>query len=644
MQTRAPRRHAVLFLFVLVLPCLVLVALGVRMIAEGEELAIARQADAARRELEQIGGELTARLERLKLEEAGRLASGPPAAGIAPPAHPDVALVGWIREGRLLLPWDVDPARARFTAMLTGTPFAEAIAQGEREEAAAQLTQAQASLRRAVTLAPDREWADYPNLLLARVFVKCRCPEDAQPLYQALLASRLVDDHGVPIALYAAKQLLTLGARWTSVVLDGLDERPVTPWTSPPAAYLSRDLLTTLKAAAPTAADRRRADALLSRVADRLAAIERALRLQRDWQGLESVAATRGPDPVWVSYDGGVWLVSTAPSLAGLPPLVIALGARAVLDAAGAATPGRAALAFSTTGTAGEPVGPSFPGLRVSVASTEAEGAIHAWTTQRTYYIVALVAVIGVALLGGTFFWWDVRRELRMAELRSEFVASVSHELRTPITAIRMFAETLQMERPLGAAARAEYLATIVNESERLTRLVNNVLDFSRIERGDKVYTFEPVSLSRIVENAARAMQYPLSRQGFALTVDVDDDVPPVRGDQDAVEQAVLNLLSNAVKYSGDRRAIDLTVARVNGHVVIAVRDEGVGIAPAEQAKIFGRFYRVPTPENGRIPGAGLGLALVDHIVKAHGGHVEVTSAPGQGSTFAIHLPVEAPA
>jgi two-component system phosphate regulon sensor histidine kinase PhoR len=204
-----------------------------------------------------------------------------------------------------------------------------------------------------------------------------------------------------------------------------------------------------------------------------------------------------------------------------------------------------------------------------------------------------------------------------------------------------MFAETLELDRPLGLSARREYLETIVSESERLTRLVNNVLDFSRIERGEKVYHPQPVALARVLDDAARAMRYPLSRHGFELTIDMPDDLPAVRVDPDAIEQAVLNLLSNAMKYSGTARQVALHVTTGVREVVIAVSDRGLGVPASEQTRIFERFYRVPTPDNARIPGTGLGLALVDHIVKGHGGRVEVTSAPGRGSTFAIHLPLE---
>jgi signal transduction histidine kinase len=204
-----------------------------------------------------------------------------------------------------------------------------------------------------------------------------------------------------------------------------------------------------------------------------------------------------------------------------------------------------------------------------------------------------------------------------------------------------MFAETLREGRIEQEGARKEYLDTIVNESERLTRLVDNVLDFSRIERGQKTYRLRPISLEAVVRAAARAVQYPLTSQGFRLTMDVDEGLPRARGDPDALEQAVLNLLTNAIKYSGDSREIGLQLRRVGDGAEIQVVDRGIGIPPEEQERIFGKFYRVPTRENELLPGTGLGLTLVEHVARAHGGRVAVESRPGAGSTFSIRIPLE---
>jgi signal transduction histidine kinase len=237
--------------------------------------------------------------------------------------------------------------------------------------------------------------------------------------------------------------------------------------------------------------------------------------------------------------------------------------------------------------------------------------------------------------------WRDTQRESRLAELRSQFVSSVSHELKTPLTGIRMLAETLQIPEMSDPKTHAEYLETIVGETERLTRLLNNVLDFSKIERGQKSYHMETASLADVLNNVSRTMRFPLAEQGFDFHTEVSGDVPPVRVDRDAIEQAVLNLISNAMKYSGESRTIDLRLSSENGSARIEVRDRGIGIPPQEVKRIFEKFYRVQTPDNHAISGTGLGLALVAHIVEAHGGSVVVDSAVGKGSTFTILLPID---
>ena len=261
------------------------------------------------------------------------------------------------------------------------------------------------------------------------------------------------------------------------------------------------------------------------------------------------------------------------------------------------------------------------------------------WSLRLGFYLLALLLVVSATLFGAYLLWRDVQRELGTVQMRSRFVSSVSHELKTPLTAIRVLAETLRL-RATRPEKQAQYLDTIVGESERLTRLLNNVLDFTKIERGAKTYHRQPHALSEIVRAAASAVQYPLEQKQFHLHVDVSDRLPPMNVDRDAIEQAILNLLVNAMKYSGESRDIELGLEKLDGEAVIRVVDRGVGIAPEEQGHIFSQFYRVQTSENQHVPGTGLGLTLVDHIVKGHGGHVTVESALGRGSTFAIHLPI----
>jgi signal transduction histidine kinase len=182
-------------------------------------------------------------------------------------------------------------------------------------------------------------------------------------------------------------------------------------------------------------------------------------------------------------------------------------------------------------------------------------------------------------------------------------------------------------------------LQTIVQESERLSRLVDNVLDFSKIERGQKLYQLHPTTVASVLESVARSAEYPLRQAGFVLNVN-SPEMLPLNGDADALQQAVLNLVMNAMKYSGARREIEIEARQEELSAVIAVRDYGIGVPAEYKHKIFDRFYRVPSPENQRIPGAGLGLTLVDQVARAHGGVVTVESTPGIGSVFALRLPM----
>ncbi len=179
-----------------------------------------------------------------------------------------------------------------------------------------------------------------------------------------------------------------------------------------------------------------------------------------------------------------------------------------------------------------------------------------------------------------------------------------------------------------------------MNETERLSRLVDNLLDSSRIEYGEKIYRKKWIALADVIRSTAAAMEYPLAQKGFDLNIAIEEGLPPVFADADAIEQAILNLLTNAMKYSGASRAIHLNLKRSGDEVLIEVIDRGLGIEQTEQKRIFDRFYRVRSDTTDRITGAGLGLTLALHIVDAHGGRLEVASVPGRGSTFSVRLPL----
>jgi len=223
--------------------------------------------------------------------------------------------------------------------------------------------------------------------------------------------------------------------------------------------------------------------------------------------------------------------------------------------------------------------------------------------------------------------------------LRSQFVSSVSHELKTPIATIRACAEMIDMGR-VPESEVAGYTSTILGEAERLSRLVEGVLAFSKADQGKRLYRFQSLSLEEVVRSAARAVQYQLYQGQFDLRLEIKGSFPLVNADGEAIEQAVVNLLVNAMKYSGTSHEIELSLRREGNHAVVCVRDRGIGIAPGEQERIFEKFYRAPLADQRHVPGTGLGLALVAQIVKAHCGRVEVESQVGQGSAFSILLPL----
>jgi signal transduction histidine kinase len=227
-----------------------------------------------------------------------------------------------------------------------------------------------------------------------------------------------------------------------------------------------------------------------------------------------------------------------------------------------------------------------------------------------------------------------------MARLKSDFVANVSHDLKTPLSVIRMFGETLEMGRVTDEDRRQEYYRVITREGERLSRLIDNVLDFARIEGGRRTYEMTPTAIEPLIRGTLEAFVYPLAQQGFKVEVSVAADLPEVTLDADAVGQALANLIDNAIKYSGDERALTVDARVVDGWLVLAVSDRGLGIAREEQAKIFEKFYRVGRSDTQGRRGSGMGLALVRHIAEAHGGTIAVESVPGEGSRFSLRLPL----
>ena len=258
----------------------------------------------------------------------------------------------------------------------------------------------------------------------------------------------------------------------------------------------------------------------------------------------------------------------------------------------------------------------------------------------RFHYTV--LAALCVLMVGGIWLTYrNVSREMNLARLKSDFVANVSHELRTPLALIRLYAETLELGRLTAKEKYQEYFRIIREESERLTALINNILDFSRIEAGRKEYEFKETNLADLVRSTLDSYRFQIEQNGFAFEENISGDIPPVIVDREAIARSLLNLVNNALKYSKDQKYIGVSLYRANSRVNLEVRDHGIGIPPNEQEKIFEKFYRCGDPLVHNIKGSGLGLSLVRHIARAHGGDVLVESTPEKGSKFTIALPLD---
>lgn len=225
-------------------------------------------------------------------------------------------------------------------------------------------------------------------------------------------------------------------------------------------------------------------------------------------------------------------------------------------------------------------------------------------------------------------------------KLKSYFVSSVSHDMKTPLTSIKMFAEMLQSSKEVNSEKAKEYLQMIEGESSRLTRLIDNVLDFSNIERGVKQYNFENISLNDIVKQTLKMMQYQLKLNKFNVKLNLAENENLIYADRVAIEEALVNLISNSIKYSKEKKLIEVKTHVKDNFMVLSVKDEGIGISPENLENIFHSFYRIDSKESQRTGGVGLGLSIVKHIMDAHNGKIEVQSEVGKGSKFSLSFPV----
>jgi len=251
-----------------------------------------------------------------------------------------------------------------------------------------------------------------------------------------------------------------------------------------------------------------------------------------------------------------------------------------------------------------------------------------------------VVAVMGVLTL---LTFRLLRRQVALARLKNDLAATVSHELKTPLSSIRVLVETLLDSERLEEPKTREYLELIAQENERLGRLIQNFLTFSRMEKKKYVFHFSSVAVKAVLDGAIDSMRSRLEAPGCRLDVQVAEPLPPILADLDALSAALSNLLENACKYSDDIKHIVVRAWAENGRVLLSVKDNGIGIAARERRKIFQPFYQTDQQLSRKGSGCGLGLSIVQFIVDAHRGSVALESQPGAGSTFTLSLPTALP-
>jgi signal transduction histidine kinase len=253
-------------------------------------------------------------------------------------------------------------------------------------------------------------------------------------------------------------------------------------------------------------------------------------------------------------------------------------------------------------------------------------------------YLFVFILIALLMLLGFAFIMYTINVELRLNKLKSEFISNVSHELKSPLTTIRMMTEILHHNRVETEERKSAYYSAMLEESEHLSHLIDNILDFSRMDDNRKKYDFVDLDLGELLLKFLESTRERLKEQGFDIRYDNPDKVPLIRGDRDAILQVIYNLFDNAIKFSGTSRVIDVTLSPRDNEIVFCVKDYGIGISAKDKERIFDRFYRGDKPQKLGIKGSGIGLTIVKQIVEAHGGTIDIESEVGQGSKVTVRL------
>jgi signal transduction histidine kinase len=272
-----------------------------------------------------------------------------------------------------------------------------------------------------------------------------------------------------------------------------------------------------------------------------------------------------------------------------------------------------------------------FQGSDVFQKAADRQIAVYAWTG---FLVILLI------LIAGGFATRAVGRQIRLNEMKNDFIATVSHELKTPLASMRVLVDTLLEGNVRDEAQANEYLRLTVKENERLSRMIENFLTFSRMERNKVAFTIVDAKPAAIAGDAIESVRTKFATHDCHLAVDIADDLPEMQADHDAIVTVLVNLLDNACKYTTDDKRVSLRIYPDDGFVCFAVSDNGIGLARRHVRRIFERFYQVDSSLTRKAEGCGLGLSIVKFIVDAHKGKITVESKRGQGSTFTVRLPV----
>ncbi len=262
-------------------------------------------------------------------------------------------------------------------------------------------------------------------------------------------------------------------------------------------------------------------------------------------------------------------------------------------------------------------------------------------TSRQSIYFYMFFLIAGILIFGLILTIRAVGHELELAKMKSDFVSTISHEFKSPLTSIRQLAEMLQAGRVPNEERRRRYYDVLVEQSERLSLLIDNILDFTKIEEDRKKFDFEMADIGTILQEIVSNFQNRIRHKGFVIQVEMVKPLPSIKVDRAAITQAITNLIDNAIKYSGEVKKVFVRAFTDNQYLIIAVKDFGVGIKKEEIDKVFERFYRGGDELTRTVKGSGLGLTLVKQIVESHHGNVHVESEPGRGSTFSIRLPLQ---